>query len=151
MGNIKDKDFLKKHRTEWQDFLWNRFLEKFAGKKSDNVRDVISALFSDYERRLVTRRIAALALIQESVGTMEISRILWFSRTTISTLKKIFFNKQIIYKSSKDFKKSVGNDYGKSTKNTRRSLWLEDLLKGVDLWEIIKNPPRPQGLVDNKT
>lgn len=140
----KDGDFQKKHRTEWQEFLWRRFLHRVSSLKSKKQSlKAIDALFSDYEKGLIARRLAALALIKDGVGTREISRILWLSTTTISNLKKNILGNNRTYKSRRHFNKM--QKMGSTTTHlpTHYS-WLDDIFD-IDLWELIKNPPRPPG------
>lgn len=144
MANIKDSDFQSKHRTEWQDFLWQRFLARFSRiKSSKEARRALDALFSDYEKNVITKRLAALALLREGRSSKEINELLWLSWSTISALKKSLFGNQRVYKSQRSFKKTKKeNDF--SIKPQKHS-WLEDLFGDIDLWELIKNPPRPPG------
>jgi len=153
MTNAKDRDFSagggsafggqNKHRTEWQDFLWGRFLEKFSGIKSKNQqRTAIDMLFSNYEKQLIIKRLAALILLREGRGSKEISDLLWLSWSTISALKKTFLASGV-YKSQRSFK-TTKKQNNLSNKLKEHS-WLDNLFGDVDLWEIIKNPPRPRG------
>ncbi len=139
---MQNSDFRKKHRTEWHDFLWKRFLEQFHDTKS---KQAINAILSNYEKRLITKRLATLVLIRDGVGVREIGRVLWLSRATISALKKSALGEPEAYKSSRSFKKHLGNNGKNLTKNFK-SVWFEDFSKDIDLWEIIKNPPRPVGM-----
>ncbi|MEK7192119.1 MAG: hypothetical protein AAB646_01215 [Patescibacteria group bacterium] len=132
MNNINDRDFQNRHRTEWKDFLWDRFLEKFSGIKSKKQqRKAIDLLFSDYEKQLITKRLAALILLREGRGSKEISAI-----------KKAFLGPGP-YKSQRSFKSmKKESDFTIAPKNLS---WLDSLFNDIDLWEIIKNPPRPRG------
>jgi uncharacterized protein YerC len=143
MAKIKDRDFQNKHRTEWQDFLWDRFLEKFSEIKTEDRRKAINTLFSNYEKQLITKRLAALILLREGKGSKEISDLLWLSWSTISTLKKTFLTPGV-YKSQRSFKRTKKPTNSSLSQN--QSSWLETIFKDVDLWEIIKNPPRPRGM-----
>jgi hypothetical protein len=138
----KDSDFQKKHRTRRRQFLWCRFLDKFSGVKA---REAINAIFSDYEKRLITKRLAALALIKEGIGAREIGRLLWLSRSTIAALKKIILHPDGDYKSQRSFKRKKHIPRGR-IELKKSSSWLDDFFQGVDLWELIKNPPRPPGI-----
>lgn len=137
------KDFTNKHRTDWQDFLWNKFLEQFPGAQS---KDAVNSIFSVYEKRLITRRLAAIALLKEGRGSSEIGRILWLSRATISALKKSFFNRSGNYIGRTKSKKIDRRVKEVSTPPLSKRSWLDDLFGEVDIWEIIKNPPRPRGM-----
>lgn len=134
----KISDFQKTHRTKWHDFLWSKFLDQFSNTKS---KTAINVIFSPYEKRLITKRLAALALIKSGCGSREICRLLWISRSTITALKKVVLGKSGSYISQRFLKrKNLGE--GGSDKLMKHS-WLDDLFKGIDLWELIKNPPRP--------
>ena len=144
---ISDKDFQSKHRTEWKNFLWQRFLAKLMTTKTlKEASRVVGSLFSAYEKDLITKRIAALALIRSGMGVREIGRVLWMGTATISTLKKNFFGNLGIYKSQRSFKSSPKSN---PTKLLFRKSWLEDLLsgfEGIDILDLLKNPPRPAGI-----
>lgn len=140
--HIKDSDFQRKHRTEWEEFLWDRFLDRVSDLKSKKQsRKVFDALFSDYERKIIVRRLAAMALIREGKGTREISRILWLSTSTVSNLKKNLLGNNEIYKSRRS-SRIIRTKH--NTNQPMQHSWLDDLFS-VDLWELIKNPPRPSG------
>ena len=99
-NDSNDINFKNKHRTEWQEFLWNNLLEKLTGTKTKKeTGGIINSLFSDYERKIIVKRLAALALIRSGMGTREIMRTLWTSPATISALRKNFFGNPNIYKS----------------------------------------------------
>ena len=131
----READFQKLHRTEWQSFLWDRFLEK-SPESADS-------LFSKYEKGVVAKRLAALALIRKGVGSREIGRTLWMSQATISALKKSFFSNSGDYKSQRSLKASKWkNSIPKPPDNS----WLDGLFKDIDILELLKNPPRPASL-----
>ena len=132
----KQGDFRNKHRTEWHDFLWSRFLEQFSDTK---FRKSINALFSDYEKRLITKRLAALALIQEGMGAREIGRLLWLSRSTIGALKTSFFKGA--YKSQRSLNRKRVHANAKI--EIKQNFWFGDFLEDISFWEMIKNPPPP--------
>jgi len=99
------KDFQKEHRTDWQDFIWKLFLEKISGNASKKeTAEMLGSVISNYEKQMIVRRIAALALINEGKSYKEIGRILWLSPRTISTLKKNLSSQSLVYKSSRRFK-----------------------------------------------
>lgn len=145
MTNIKDGDFLKKHRMEWQNFLWKRFLDRLSGEKTGKKRQAIGMLFSKYEKRIITQRLAILALLREGKGPREISRLLFVSRNTVTAARKNFLGNHETYKSQRDLPTNKKPKIGESPKNTQKN-WLAEFFSGIDLWEIIKNPPRPPGI-----
>lgn len=136
-------DFQKWHRTEWKDFLWNQFLETIAGAKNKKaISETLDVLFSEYEKSIITKRLAALALIRTGVGSREIGRILWMSHPTISALRKTFFGNSRVYKSQRSFK--TPKDI-KPAKPMIKKPWLSELFTDIDIMELLKNPPRPTG------
>lgn len=125
--------------------MWNKFLEKIAG--ANTVREtgvIINALFSEYEKSIITKRLAALALIRSGVGVRDISRALWMSTGTIGVLKKNFFGDQKAYKSQRSLK-ATKKESPKNILFSKKS-WMDDLFGNIDLLELLKNPPRPRGL-----
>lgn len=122
--------------------MWKRFLEQFSDEGS---REAINSILSDYEKRLITKRLVALALIGEGMSTKKIERVLWLSRTTIGALKKNFFSGSGVYKSPRSFKKLISKESRISVK-TQGDRWLKGIFSDIDLWEVIKNPPRPPGI-----
>lgn len=151
--NINSKDFRKKHRKDWQNFLWEEFLEKISAASSKNqIKEILNSLISNYERQIITRRIAALALIREGRGYKEISETLWISHATISALKKNALEKIGDYKSLRSFRKFKTNSNTaksiESFKNDKKS-WLKEIFGDASLWELISNPP-PSGYTNIK-
>ncbi len=143
--NEKVEDFQSRHRIEWREFLWNRFLEKLARTKTkQETGRIIDVLFSEYEKSIITKRLAAVALMRSGKGPREISRILWMSPATISALKKNFFNSPGIYRSQRFFKK-LKKEKALPITVSKKPLF-EELLGDIDIWEIFKNPPRPSGM-----
>ena len=145
-NSVNDKIFLSKHRTEWHEFLWNNLLEKLTVTKTkQQTGKIINALFSNYEKSVITKRLAALALIRAGVGTREIMRTLWVSPATISALKKNFFGNPSVYTSQRSFQ---ANKKPEPSKILIKKSWLDDIFKDVDfdIWELLTNPPRPTGM-----
>ena len=145
---IEDKDFQNKHRTEWKDFLWQRFLEKMTATKTlKETSRIAESLFSEYEKDLITKRIAVLALLRGGAGVREISRITWVAPQTIGALKKSYFGNSGIYRSQRFFKSTV--KYASSSGPFYKKDWLDGLFEGfknIDILELLKNPPRPRGM-----
>ncbi len=124
--------------------MWDNLLEKLTRAKTKNQTGrIINALFSDYEKKIVVKRLAALALIHAGNGTREIMRALWISPATISALRKNFFGNPNVYKSQRSFKT---NKTLRSTAIVMKKSWLEDLFGDINIWELLKNPPRPPGI-----
>lgn len=139
----KIEEFQKKHRTEWQGILWDKFLEKIAeAKTKKEIGLILDGFFSDYEKQNVTKRLAAIALIRKGKSYKEIGEILWLSPATISALKKNMIAGSGAYKSQRKFPRTK-RVY--SSVPIHKKLWL-DLFEDIDLWKLIKNPPRPAGI-----
>lgn len=147
------KDFRNKHRTDWQDFLWNEFLEKISATNSkDQIKEIFNSLISNYEKQMITRRIAALVLIKEGRSYKEINETLWISHATISALKKNILEKLGDYKSLRSLQKlKTNSNTTKSNKLIKKyqKSWLEEIFGDIDLWELIINPP-PSGYSNMK-
>ena len=143
INKIKDEDFQNRHRTEWREFLWNRFLEKLSGiATKKETSKFINSLFSEHEKSTITKRLAVLALIRSGKGPREISRILWMSPATLSALKKNLFNSPNVYRSQRSYK-NIKNKITKDSLIKTKSSFLSELFSEIDIWELIKNPPRP--------
>lgn len=146
--SVNDKDFQSKHRTEWKNFLWQRFLEKLTTTRIlKETNRIVGSLFSAYEKDLITKRIAVLVLLRSGMGVREISRVTWVAPQTISALKKSYFNNPSIYRSQRFFKSAA--QYTSFNNLLRKKDWLDELFesfKGIDILELLKNPPRPRGL-----
>ena len=142
------KDFQKRHRTEWKEFLWEAFIDKIANAKSrDQAGQVLNVLFSDSGKEKVAKRIAAQVLIRAGKGYKEIGEILWLSHATISAYKKNLLGKSKNYKSQRAFKNANRNNTP-SIITAKTNSWLDnffDSFDEIDLWELLKNPPRPTG------
>ena len=132
------------HRTKWEDALWKEICDHLANTKSEKgFKRLIGKLLSREEKRTIVNRVAVLALIKTGKSYSEIGELLWVSPVTISTIKKNFWDESPHYKNRHFFKKEK-----KSTSEiiTRTKKSFLDELLNVDLWELIKNPPRPAGM-----
>lgn len=141
--SVDDGHFQKKHRTEWRGFLWDNLLQKLTETNSKKQTGrILNSLFSNYEKKIVVKRLAALALIRSGIGTREIIRVLWMSPATVSALKKSLFTNPEVYKSQRSFAPRIKS---KTAKILIKESWLEDLFGDIDIWELLKNSPRPTG------
>jgi Trp operon repressor len=142
------KDFQKQHRTEWEEFLWEALIDKITNAQSgEQVKQVLNTLFSDSEKEKVVKRIAAQVLIRAGKGYKEIGEILWLSHATISAHRKNLLEKSQNYKSQRAFKTGNRSDAAPII-TTATKTWLDDFFDSfneIDLWELLKNPPRPPG------
>lgn len=78
-----------KSRKEWEGAIWPGFLEDI--KRADSKKKIarlLDNILSSNEKKLISKRLAALTLIRAGASYKEIGRILWISPSTVSALKK---------------------------------------------------------------
>lgn len=147
-NNLKDGDLNNlrgKSAEAWMEIVWEELLENFADLKPANLKDALEKLISKAEKTFILRRIAVAALLRKGKTYREIGEILWASPSNISTIKKNILGSGH-YKSQRVFKNIKQK---KMSNQAMTSSWLDELLqsfKNIDLWELIKNPPRPSGM-----
>lgn len=138
-----------KEAEVWQERLWGKLMAKIASINSQpETKKILENLISDHEKKTILRRLAVKALIQSGKTYQEIAEILWVSPQTISITKKNVLNNLNSYKSYKRFYGGPIKYSGLGEVKMKKSFLekLEELLEGVDLWDIITNPPRPPGI-----
>jgi len=129
---------------EQAETLWDEFLTKLSALKSkEEIKSVLEKLISQDEKTMMLRRLTAVALIKSGKSYREIGEILWLSPNTISTIKKNLLGSHKNYKSYLSF-------YGGPKKYSgeiriQKSFW-EKMWGDLDIWDILMNPPRPQGI-----
>ncbi len=104
-----------KSRKEWENCLWAKFLENTKKLKSEKKLNVfLDNLFTASEKKLIVKRLAALALVKAGKSYKEIEQILWISPSPISALKKCvyqndgyFSNRYYAAKSSSEKRKKI--------------------------------------------
>lgn len=144
-GAIPDKNFRGKVAEEWMEELWNRLLNKLLlAKSKKHLQGLLEKLISEEEKKTILRRIAVMTLVRAGKSYREIGEILWIAHPTISTIKKNFFSNHKNYKSYLAFYGGP-RKYSSWNIKIKKSLW-EELFGDVDLWELLKNPPRPPGI-----
>ncbi len=75
--------------TRWEMNVWSKFLgniEKANSKKE--IAELLDNLLSSNEKILISKRLAAVALIKGGKSYREIGKILWISPGTVSAIKK---------------------------------------------------------------
>jgi len=132
----------------WAETLWDKLADRLARiRAKDDIKSILENLISEDEKKTALRRLAILALIREGKSYREIGKILWVSPQTISTVRKNVIGK---YKHYKSYLAFYGGpiQYSAGRITRKKSFWkeFEEMLQDVDLWEIIKNPPRPPGM-----
>ena len=136
-----------KHRTEWEKAVWSEIVNYLANAKSKkDFKEILGKLLSEDEKRIIVNRMAVLALVRSGGSYSEIGNLLWVSPVTISTIKKNFGGKFEHYKSCRSLpSKNKKRSNGIETK-IKKSFWEELFDTDIDLWEILRNPPRPAGI-----
>ncbi len=132
-----------KSKKEWENFLWSKFLEKAEKAKSEKqLKIFLDNLLSANEKRLITKRLTALAMIKAGKSYKEIGEALWISPSTISALKKSL-EKQSGYQSNRYYAGKSKNEKGKRVKlppkKTILDYWLNFPFptKGGKRWEFL--------------
>jgi len=96
---VKISEF--KSRKEWENFLWLKFLEKAEKAKSEKqLKIFLDNLLSANEKKLIIKRLTALAMLKAGKSYKKIEEALWISPSTISALKKSL-EKQSGYQSNR--------------------------------------------------
>ena len=144
INNKSQKTLRGLEAEKWMEELWGKLLDKISKMNSKSgIKKILEKLISKNEKKMILRRLGVLALVRSGMSYHEIGETLWISHATISTIKKNVFNTAANYKSYKDF-------YGGPRRYSgdikiSKSFW-DDLFWGVDLWDLLKNPPRPPGI-----
>lgn len=130
---------------QWSEKLWVGLISKIHQAKSEReIQSLLEKLLSEDEKSMILKRLAVIALIRSGKSYKEISEILWLSPNTVSTIKKNLVNNNKNYQSYLAF--YGGSKKYSSGRNKAKTSFLEELFKDIDLWEVIKNPPRPPGI-----
>lgn len=126
------------------DGLWDELVDAIiASRSKKEANKILESLISDYEKKIILKRLGVIALARTGKSYREISEALWLSPNTISTIKKNILDNRDNYKSYRKF-------YGGPRKYSGeiripKSFWKE-LLGDADIWSILTNPPRPRGI-----
>lgn len=104
---------------KWSEQLWNGLITKISQLNSkEKIRQILEKLISENEKRMILRRLTAIALISSGKSYKEIGEILWLSPNTVSTIKKNILGNHKSYKSYRLF-------YGGLNKWSHRNLKSE--------------------------
>ncbi|MEK7192074.1 MAG: Trp family transcriptional regulator [Patescibacteria group bacterium] len=150
MKNKNDKDervsadqLRGKDAEQWMEVLWDELLTKVSNMKSKKeLKRTLESLMSEHEKRTILRRLAVNALVRLGKSYKKIGEIIWVSPQTISAIRKNSFDMTVAYKSYRASPRK--SKYGGSIRIEQGGSFL-DIFKGVDLWELLTNPPRPTG------
>lgn len=105
-----------KSRKEWEDFIWLKFLERAEKTKSNKqLKNFLDGLLSVNEKKLIIKRLTALAMIKAGKTYKEIEEVLWISPSTISALKKSV-EKRSGYQSNRYYVEKSANEKRKHIK-----------------------------------
>lgn len=124
--------------------IWDELLKEF--NKTESLKEMerlFNILTSVQEREIISRRLAVISLIKKGDSYKEISRKLWVSPLTISTIKKSMFNNDG-YKSYHWMKKE-------NTKEVTPNIYSEDKIESAlnqimnHIVFMIENRPRKNG------
>lgn len=134
----KNNRLMGKAAEQWQEQLWEKLINKITAAKSPKATKLIlENLISDYEKKMILRRLAVTGLVRTGKTYQEIGEILWMSPQTISTMKKnLLGNRNNNYKSYKHFYGGPMK-YSDISKSKTIKPFFEDLFT---------NPPRPTGM-----
>jgi len=135
-----------KHRTEREAIIWDLVVENLANAKSKkDFKRMIGKLLSKSEKQQIVNRVSILALVKAGKSYSEIGAITWASPVTISTIKKNFWDKSGHYQSCLSVSKRKRARESWTNPKFQKSSWRK-AFDDIDIWEIIKNPPRPPGM-----
>lgn len=128
----------------WAENLWGGLISRILKAKSHGeIKRLLEKLLSEDEKMMILKRLAVAALVHSGKSYKEISEVLWLSPNTISTIKKNLLGDHRNYKSYLAFYGGP-RQYSRKIK-IRRSFW-DGFFGDIDLWELLKNPPRPPGI-----
>ncbi len=100
--NVKQK--LGLSAEKWTEELWSRVIEKLAKTSSpEEIRKILENLMSEYERKMILKRLAVIAMVRSGKSYSQISEVLWLAPNTISTIKKNILGQSGNYKSYRKF------------------------------------------------
>ncbi len=105
MDNKKSaKQKLGLSAEKWTDELWSQLIKKLASTNSDTeIRKILESLMSEYERKMILKRLAVTSMIRSGNSYKQISEALWLAPNTISTIKKNILGGAGNYRSYRKF------------------------------------------------
>ncbi len=139
----QQKQLIGRSADEWAESLWEKLVGKITEINSKNeIKAILESLISKDEKKMMLRRLAILALINEGKSYQEIGEILWVSSQTISTVKKNSLGLIGNYKSYRHF---YGGPKEYSVMKTKKDA-TKHLFDELDILDLLMNPPRPPGI-----
>ncbi len=89
---------------KWTDALWSQLTKKLASTNSDTeIRKILESLMSEYERKMILKRLAVTSMVRSGNSYKQISEALWLTPNTISTIKKNILGGAGNYRSYRKF------------------------------------------------
>ncbi len=121
-------------RKDWEDFIWEEFAQTLLGLNSKKqITGLLNSVISKKEKNFIIKRLIAIQLINQGKSYSEISRILWISPNTISSIKKCL-NNQTVYQSKKI--------KGENIKNKRTKRFDESAEEILRYWKKFPFPAK---------
>ncbi len=88
----------------WEEKIWKKFLEEIedSGSRRETSK-FLDSILTENEKKIISKRLVALALVRSGKSYREIGRLLWISPCTISALSKVI-NEIESYQSDRQFR-----------------------------------------------
>lgn len=97
-----------KDAEKWMDELWAEITNELAKKSNaKEINNILENLISQYEKRMILKRLGVAALSRLGMSYKKIGEVLWISPNTISTIKKNLLGERKNYKSYRFFYKGL--------------------------------------------
>ena len=113
--------------------IWLHVIESFhKDDTKEAVKQLFNNLLTDFEKDDIARRLAIISLVRQGKSYSEISKKLWVSPVTISSIKKSLISKSG-YKSRQDFERERNNKTLKISSNAQSEpSWLDDFFDRIE-------------------
>lgn len=123
--------------SEWEEYLWQRLLQQlFEINSKAELNNFLSSILSNYERKMIVKRLNILLMLKENQLYREIGRRLWVSPNTIGSVRKssLGYNKYVSWRSisakNKLLKQSKQRIKPAFMINPQIEIFLDTILKG---------------------
>ncbi|MEK7191941.1 MAG: hypothetical protein AAB646_00275 [Patescibacteria group bacterium] len=133
-----------KKAEKWMEDLWRELINKlFTSHSKEEVKKILESLISDYEKKIILKRLGVIAFARMGKSYRETGEALWLSPNTVSTIRKNILGSKANYRSYRRF--YGGPKIYSDGFRIQKSFWQE-ILGDVDIWDLFMNPPRPVGM-----
>ncbi len=135
----------RRHTESLGKEIWGAIIESFREADSrEKVEELFNNLLTDYEKDDLARRLAILSLVRQGGTYSEISKKLWVSPSTISSIKKSLISKNG-YKSRQDLERIKRGDKiaGINSQVQLQSSWLDEWFNHLEF--LIATHPQMNG------